>query len=213
MRNHRTTRQRTFLVSVARHLVGEAVQRMRVERFSLWLPNVLMVTNCVAFGGGPGSQIAYTAGRFDLDAITYWQVRGLGVGEYAARRQARAQHDQTRMQQIQVMNRVSREIVAAPAQMLARHRQIGIAKQAVQRATHSFEQNWLRVRDREGPHIETLQSIQALNQAGLEYLRSLVDFNAARFQLRRALGWPIDRGATPKPVSTGSSESSERRFQ
>jgi hypothetical protein len=98
-----------------------------------------MGTSYAAFGGGEGSQIANTAGRFDLDAITYWQVRGLGVGEYAARREARAQHDQMRMRQIRMMNRVSREIVEAHAQMLARHRQIAIAERAVERATHSFE--------------------------------------------------------------------------
>ncbi len=182
----------------ARHLVGEAVQRMKMEKFSPWLPNVLMGTSYAAFGGGEGSQIDNTAGRFDLDAITYWQVRGLGVGEYAARREAQSQYDQNRMQQIRVMNRVSREIVEAHAQVLARHRQIAIAEQAVQRATHSFERNWLRVRDLEGLPIETLQSIQALDQARREYLRALIDYNAAQFQLQRALGWPIDLGAAPK---------------
>ncbi len=184
--------QRRPELAEARHLVGEAVQRMSMEQFSPWLPNVLMGTSYAAFGGGEGSQIANTAGRFDLDAITYWQVRGLGVGEVAARREARAQHDQTRLQQIQVMNRVSREIVAAHAQVLARHRQIEIARQAVERATHSFERNWLRVRDLQGLPIETLQSIQALDQARREYLRALVDYNAAQFHLQRALGWPID---------------------
>jgi outer membrane protein TolC len=192
--------QRRPELAEARHLVGEAVHRMSMEKFSPWLPNVLMGTSYASFGGGEGSQIANTAGRFDLDAITYWQVRGLGVGEYAARREARAQHDQTRMQQIRVMNRVSREIVEAHAQALARHRQIGIAERAVERATHSFERNWLRVRDLEGLPIETLQSIQALDQARREYLRSLVDYNAAQFRLQRALGWPIDLAADPEPA-------------
>jgi outer membrane protein TolC len=192
--------QRRPELAEARHLVGEAVHRMSLEKLSPWLPNVLMGTSYAAFGGGEGSQIANTAGRFDLDAITYWQVRGLGVGEYAARREARAQYDQNRMRQIRVMNQVSREIVEAHAQMLARHRQIGIAERAVERATHSFERNWLRVRDLEGLPIETLQSIQALDQARREYLRALVAYNEAQFRLQRALGWPIDLTAAPEPV-------------
>jgi outer membrane protein TolC len=197
--------QRRPELAEARHLVGEAVHRMSLEKLSPWLPNVLMGTSYAAFGGGEGSQIANTAGRFDLDAITYWQVRGLGVGEYAARREARAQYDQNRMRQIRVMNQVSREIVEAHAQMLARHRQIGIAERAVERATHSFERNWLRVRDLEGLPIETLQSIQALDQARREYLRALVDYNAAQFRLQRALGWPIDlASAPPADDATGS---------
>jgi outer membrane protein TolC len=152
---------------------------------------VLMGTSYAAFGGGPGSQIDNTDGRFDLDAIAYWQVRGLGIGEYAARREARARYDQTRFEQIRVMNEVAREIVQGHAQILARHRQIAIAEQAVERATNSFERNLRRVRDLQGLPIETLQSIQALDQARREYLRVLVDYNAAQFRLQRALGWPI----------------------
>ena len=197
--------QRRPELAEAKHLVGEAIQRMSMEKASPWLPNVLMGTSYAAFGGGQGSQISNTAGRFDLDAITYWQVRGLGVGEYAARREARALYDQNRMHQIRVMNRVSREIVESHAQVLARHRQIGIAEQAVQRATDSFERNWLRVRDLEGLPIETLQSIQALDQARREYLRAIVDYNAAQFRLQRALGWPIDLSAAAPPETAEGS--------
>ena len=197
--------QRRPELAEAKHLVGEAIQRMSMEKASPWLPNVLMGTSYAAFGGGQGSQISNTAGRFDLDAITYWQVRGLGVGEYAARREARALYDQNRMHQIRVMNRVSREIVESHAQVLARHRQIGIAEQAVQRATDSFERNWLRVRDLEGLPIETLQSIQSLDQARREYLRAIVDYNEAQFRLQRALGWPIDlSSAAPPDTADGS---------
>jgi len=200
--------QRRPELAEAKHLVGEAVQRMKMEKISPWLPNVLMGTSYAAFGGGEGSQIDNTAGRFDLDAITYWQVRGLGVGEYAARREAQSQYDQTRMQQIRTMNRVGREIVEAHAQVLARHRQIEIAERAVQRATDSFERNWLRVRDLEGLPIETLQSIQALDQARREYLRALVDYNAAQFRLQRALGWPIDLTAPPDTVLSDAERAS-----
>lgn len=180
----------------AQHLVGEAVHRYRMEKWSPWLPNVLMGTSYAGFGGGPGSQIDNTAGRFDLDAIAYWQLRSMGVGEYAARREARAQYDQRRFEQVRVMNLVSREIVEAQAQVQARHRQIAISQLAVQRATASFERNWLRVRDLKGLPIETLQSIQALDQARREYLRVLVDYNAAQFRLQRALGWPVELNQT-----------------
>jgi hypothetical protein len=47
------------------------------------------------------------------------------------------------------------------------------------------------VRDLKGLPIETLQSIQALDQARREYLRALVDYNTAQFRLQLALGWPV----------------------
>jgi len=184
----------------AQHLVGEAVHRYRMERYSPLLPNVLMGTSYAAFGGGPGSQIDNTEGRFDLDAIAYWQVRNLGIGEYAARREARARFDQTRFEQVRVINLVNREVVEAHAQVHARHRQIGIAEQAVERAVASFERNLLRVRDLQGLPIETLQAIQALDQARREYLRALVDYNTAQFRLQRALGWPVQL-SDPSPSS------------
>jgi outer membrane protein TolC len=177
--------------------VGEAVHRYRMEKISPWLPNVLMGTSYAGFGGGEGSQIDNTAGRFDLDAIAYWQVRSMGVGEYAARREAQARYEQTRFEQVRVMNEVAREIVQAQAQVLARHRQIAISQQAVERATSSFERNLRRVRDLQGLPIETLQSIQALDQARREYLRALVDYNTAQFRLQRALGWPIQLTESP----------------
>ncbi|MBX9792395.1 MAG: TolC family protein [Pirellulales bacterium] len=183
--------QRRPELSAAQHLVGEAIHRLRMEKASPWLPNVLMGSSYAAFGGGTGSQINNTAGRFDLDAIAYWQVRSLGVGEVAARREAQARLEQTRFEQTRRINEVSREIVQAHAQIQARHRQIAIAQQAVARAIGSFERNWMRVRDLQGLPIETLQSIQALDQARREYLRVLVDYNAAQFRLQRALGWPI----------------------
>lgn len=181
-------------LSEASHLVDEAVYRYRREKTAPWLPNVLMGTSYAAFGGGQGSQIANTGGRYDMDAIAYWQVRGMGVGQYAARREARALYDQKRFEQMRVMNEVAREIVQAHAQVQARHRQIAISQQAVERATASFDRNLLRVRDLKGLPIETLQSIQALDQARREYLRALVDYNAAQFRLQRALGWPVELG-------------------
>ena len=188
-------------LSEAGHLVGEAVHRYRREKTAPWLPNVLMGTSYSAFGGGPGSQIDNTAGRWDLDAIAYWQVRGLGVGEYAARREARALYEQTRFEQVRVINEVGREIVQSHAQVQARHRQITIAEVAVKRAVDSFDRNLLRVRDLQGLPIETLQSIQALDQARREYLRALVDYNGAQFRLQRALGWPVQLMADAPALS------------
>ena len=191
-------------LSEASHLVGEAVHRYRLEKSSPWLPNVLMGTSYAAFGGGQGSQINNTSGRFDLDAIAYWQVRNLGVGEYAARREARALYDQTRFAQLRVMNEVAREIVQAHAQVQARHRQIAISQQAVARANASFDRNLLRVHELQGLPIETLQAIQALDQARRDYLRAVVDYNAAQFRLQRALGWPV-RLSEGIPVALPSS--------
>ncbi|HWA97957.1 MAG TPA: hypothetical protein VG713_05670, partial [Pirellulales bacterium] len=86
--------------------------------------------------------------------------------------------------------------------------------QAVERATSSFDRNLQRVRQLKGLPIETLQSIQALDQARREYLRSLVDYNTAQFRLQRALGWPIQLAPSdivPPDSAPGTSAVSDVR--
>jgi outer membrane protein TolC len=89
------------------------------------------------------------------------------------------------------MDEVAREIVQAHAQVQARQRQIALAEQAVQSAMASYRLNLARIRDGQGLPIEVLQSIQALDQTRREYLRAVVAYNEAQFQLQRALGWPV----------------------
>lgn len=176
----------------SRHLVAEAMERYRREKMAPWLPSVLLGVSYSGFGGGLGGQMQDFGDRFDLDTVVYWEIRGLGAGEQAARAEARARMEQTRYEQVRLMDRVAREIVEAHAQVQIRRKQLPIAEQAVERAVSSVDRHRLRIRDLEGLPIESLQSIQALDQARRQYLRVLVEYNEAQFRLRRALGWPID---------------------
>ena len=85
---------------------------------------------------------------------------------------------------------VAREIREAHVQVVARQKQINVAEQGVQAAVHSYQLNIERIKEAKGLPIEALQSIQALDQARREYLRSVIDYNSAQFSLLRALGWP-----------------------
>ena len=89
------------------------------------------------------------------------------------------------------MDRVAREINVAHAQVRSRKGQIAVAESAVEAATESYERNTTRIKEGVGLPIETLQAIQALDQARREYVRTVVDYNAAQFRLHRALGWAI----------------------
>jgi outer membrane protein TolC len=175
----------------AQHLVCEAVYRYRREKYAPLVPSVLLGISQAGFGGGTGSSIDNYDGRFDLDAAAFWELRNLGFGEAARRGETRAQYDQMRQLQVQTMDRVAREVVEAHAQVQARRRQIAVAESAVAAATQSYERNSERIREGQGLPLEVLQSVQALDEAQREYLRTLVDYNAAQFRLQRAIGWPI----------------------
>ena len=172
-------------------LVCEAVYRYRREKYAPMLPSVLLGVSQSRFGGGFGSNIDNQRRRFDFDATVYWELRNLGFGERAKRDETRSRYDQVRAQQIGMMDRVAREIVEAHEQVKSRKERIDVSKLGIKSATNSYQRDLERIREGEGLPIEVLQSIQALDQARHEYLRSVVDYNAAQFRLQRALGWPI----------------------
>ena len=175
----------------ARSLVCEAVYRYRREKYAPLLPSVLLGVSQGGFGGGLGSNIDNDHGRFDFDATAYWELRNFGLGEQAKRDETRARYQQTRALQASLMDRVAREVVEAHAQSRSRKGRIQLAESGVEAATDSFTRNLARIRNGQGLPIEVLQSLQALDEARREYLRTLVDYNDAQFRLHRALGWPL----------------------
>lgn len=178
-------------LAASRSLVCEAVSRLRREQGAPWLPSVVLGVSYGAFGAGLGGQIENGGDRLDFDGVAFWELRNLGFGERAARDNARAQIDQARIREVELLDSVAREVVEAHAQVQARRRQIDVAQRAIASAGDSHRRNLERIRNAQGLPIEVLQSIQALDQSRREYLRSVVDYNQAQFRLHRALGWPV----------------------
>lgn len=178
-------------LAASRHLVCEAVHRYRREKYAPLLPSAFLGVSYGEFGGGTGSRIGSFDDRFDFDAVAYWELRNFGFGERARRNEARSKQEQARLREIQAMDRVAREIVESHARVQARYPQIAVAESGIEAADDSYRRNLQRIRAGEGLPIEVLQSIQALDQARREYLRTVVEYSEAQFQLHRALGWPI----------------------
>ena len=174
----------------SRHLVAEAVERLRRERLAPLLPSLLLGASYGVNGGGLGSDLIRTGDRFDLDAAAWWEVRNLGFGERAARGGASARIDQARYQQVRQMDRVAREVAESFSQSVQRHKQIATAEEGITAARDSYRKTFERIREGQGLPLEALQSIQALDQARREYLRAVTSYNQAQFSLIRALGWP-----------------------
>lgn len=173
----------------SKYLVGEAVERLRRERYAPLVPSVLLGASYGGFGGGQGSRIGNFDDRMDFDASAFWEVRNLGLGEEAAQKTARSRIRQAQLQELSVMDQVAREVTEAHAQVTLRKDQIETAKQLVKYANESYEQNVLRTKHAQGLPIETLQAVQALLQSRRELLRTITDYNSAQFTLRRATGW------------------------
>jgi outer membrane protein TolC len=172
-----------------KHLVCEAVERLRREQYAPLVPSVLLGFSYGGLGGGLGSSIIHTDDRWDADAVAFWEIRNLGVGERSARGEAASVMRQAQMRELAVLDRVAREVVEAHAQVTERERRIDVAKQGIVAAEKSYALNLQRIENAQGLPIEALQSIQALATARSAYLNAVVDYNVAQFELCRAIGW------------------------
>jgi outer membrane protein TolC len=177
----------------SKYLVGEAVERMKRERYAPLVPSVILGMSYGGFGGGFGGNISNFNNRMDADAIAYWEVRNLGLGEQAARGETRSRVEQARYRELAALDRVAREVVETQVQVQARRKQIEIARDGITSALNSHNRNLQRIENGKGLPIEVLQSIQALNQARRDYLRAVVDYNRAQFGLHWALGAPVSQ--------------------
>jgi outer membrane protein TolC len=177
-------------------LVAAACEQFRRQKYAPFVPSVLLGYSTGGFGGGLGNDLENIDGRYDFDAVVLWQVRNIGFGEAAARREATAQLEQARFEQVRLLDQVASEVTQARAGVRNRFQQISITRRAIQSAEDSYQRNLSRIRDGQGLPIEVLQSVQALEDAQRAYLRAVVEYDKAQFQLQYALGWPIS--APPK---------------
>lgn len=178
-------------IAESRHLVCEAVERLQRERYAPLVPSVLLGFSYGGLGGGLNGAFPTSGSRLDADAIAYWEVRQMGFGEQAARREADSRIQQSRFRDIALMDRIAREVVEAQIQVASRAQQIETGRSAIKAAEDSYSRNLERIKNGQGLPLEVLQSIQALGAAQRDYVRVIADYNTAQFTLHRSLGWPI----------------------
>lgn len=175
-----------------KHLVCEAVERLRREKFAPLVPSVLLGMSYGGMGGGLGSSIVNTSDRWDADAVAFWEVRNLGFGERAARNESSSVVRQAQMRELALLDRVAREVTESHTQVTQRQQRIEIAQRGIVAAEQSYTLNQDRIQNGQGLPIEVLQAIQALATARRNYLDAVVDYNVAQFELCRAIGWFVE---------------------
>lgn len=175
----------------AQTLVAVACEQYKRQRYAPFIPSVLLGFSNGGFGGGMSDSLNNVGGRYDFDAIVTWEIRNLGFGEGAARRETQAKIEQARFQQIKMLDQVAREISEAHAQVVHRAENIRITKTGIKSAEESYDRNLSRIRDGQGLPIEVLQSVRALENARRAYLAAVIQYNQAQFRLQWALGWPV----------------------
>ena len=179
-------------------------------------PNVILGFSSGGFGGGSNlvnagfvqpsgailqaSHFGSFGGRSDLDAIAYWTLSNVGIGNLAMVRAARSRLEQSNLRELEVLNRVRAEVAEGYAMVHARYDQIATLEESVKSSEEAFREDIIRIRGREGLPIELVDSLRILGRAREEYLEAIIGYNKAQFQLYVALGQPpADSLARPVP--------------
>lgn len=183
-------------------LVAAACEAYKREKYAPFVPSVLLGFSTTSFGGGLGNNADNFGGRYDIDAMMVWEMRNLGFGEGAARRERTAQVQQATFAKLRIMDQVAQEVAEANVQVGIRRQQLEMAQTAITSARDSYQRNIDRIRDGQGLPIEVLQSIQALETSQRAYLNAVANYNRAQLQLQWALGWPVTAPSTSEAVAT-----------
>ena len=154
----------------SRALVAAACEAHSREKYAPFVPSVLLGFSTGGFGGGLGNELDDIDGRYDFDALMSWQVRNLGLGERAARREQSALIQQAKYEKIRVMDQVAREISEGYARVQSRRKQIAATERAIEFALQSYDRNLKRIRDGEGLPLEVLQVVMVIGTVGLDAL-------------------------------------------
>jgi outer membrane protein TolC len=192
-----------------------ALQGARLLPFS---PNITLGYSAGTFGGGSNLVSAgilqpdgttlqeHRFGNFgdrqDVDAVVYWTLQNLGLGNLAQIRLAQSKLRAEDFRRIEVLDRVRTEVASAHAAIHTRFAQIETSQRALAVSKNAFDEDLLRIRNREGLPIEVLDSLRLLAASRTSYLDALIDYNLAQFALYVALGQPpANTLARPIPAS------------
>jgi outer membrane protein TolC len=195
--------------------IREAIYGLSNAKLLPFSPNVIAGYSTGAFGGGsnlvsngipqPNGSTLQTSrfgnfdGRVDIDAVMYWTLQNLGVGNIAQIRIASSRARQSELRQLESVNRIRAEVAEAYARVHARYVQIDTMEQAVKISQEAFTADLQRTNNNIGLPIEVLDSARLLNISRTDYLDVIINYNRAHFELFAALGTP-PAGVLARPV-------------
>ena len=187
-------------VAVARNLT-----QLHAAKLLPFSPNIFIGFSVGGFGGGsnlvdqPVGSSAFAKGdpsfgnfasRTDTDLMAYWQIQNMGVGNRAMIDAARSRLRTAHWEELAMLERVRMEVAVAQRRSKIRFSQLEVGEAAVAAADAAFKEDFARARSNIGLPIEVLESLKLVERSRLEYVRAVMDFNRAQFDLYVALGQP-----------------------
>jgi outer membrane protein TolC len=130
------------------------------------------------------------AERLDFDAIAFWTLQNLGVGNLATIRAAQSRLKIANLEFLARLDTVRAEVAEAYVATHVRFAQIKTAEEAVKAITIGYSLDYRAIIGNIGRPIELLDSLRLLGRARLELLDAIIRYNQAQLELYVALGQP-----------------------
>jgi outer membrane protein TolC len=177
----------------AQATVEATLLRLKQAKLRPFVPSLAVTYAGGGFGGGKNGFFGDFGARGDAAASLFWELHNLGFTDRAIVHRRRAEYGAADIDVVRVQAQVGADVVASYEARAAATGQMDEARQAVAEAVQSLELNFTNIGRGAGlpgatRPIEVLQPIQALAQARLDYLQSVLAYNRAQFRLVRALG-------------------------
>lgn len=184
-------------VAAAQAGVAAADALVRQSKMAPLLPKVQADFIGGGLSGGRGNDFSPLQSQYNTGVALVWNLEAFGLGNVATIRGRQAGYDAAIYRQQEVEALVAAQVAEAAQMLGARYKTLDPAQEAVRQALEMYR----KFRDVSfamvGPKgqlqfdaLETLTAVQALNQARVQYLQQVVEFNRSQFRLYAAMGYP-----------------------
>ncbi len=152
------------------------------------------------FSAGGNNLLNSNGARFDIEVAAVWELQNAGVGNLGLIRQRKAEQDLAAIELSRIIYRVRSEVSQADARLQTARIRTVETEEEVRQSVESADKNFIGLRETARPAGELLrlvvrpqevvQAIEAMNVAYQQYALAVNDYNAAQFEVYRALGQP-----------------------
>lgn len=199
-------------MAVAQAGLAAANAQVRQAKMAPLLPRVQADFIGGGLSGGRRDDFGPLTSQYNAGVALAWNLEAFGLGNAAQIRGRQAGYDAAMYRLRETEALVASQVTEALAMSGARYETLEPAQEAVRQALEMYR----KFRDvsfaaPSGPKgqlqfdaLETLTAVQALNQARVQYLGQVVEFNRSQFRLYAAIGQPAVFGidaAAPQPVA------------
>ena len=183
-----------------------AEEDLRGSRWTPWIPEVNAFAGYGAVGGGRNSVIGEFGDRFDGGAGLSWVFDGLGFGNMAEIRRARAELGEANLRLEELRDQVVGEVIRHWERIRILDARITTARAGILAAEETLALIQARVRRGDAIQIEELVAIRELAAARALLVEAINGYNQAQYVLFYLVEGAAWLDESPSPNGSGAHE-------